>query len=419
VKFEYGCDPALTIDQLKAQGFEYVLIGIGADKSSGFKLEGSNPNVFKSLSFLRLCNSGERLALGKHVAVVGAGNTAMDCARAALRVPGVEDVTVIYRRSFNEIPAFREEYEEAVEDGVKFCFLAHPERFDADGSLSCRVMELGAPDEKGRRRPVATDKTVTFKMDALVTAIGEQADTDALKAMGVPLDDKGWPIVDGKTGETALGNVFLIGDVQKGPSSIVAAIGDARRATDVILERENLKSHHGQKYWLNANPAEITRRKGAVVVNIVKKSELQSFVKQEGERCLQCNYVCSKCVDVCPNRANISIAVPGFKDRFQTLHVDAFCNECGNCASFCPWQGRPYKDKVTIFSLRQDFENSSNAGFLVEGSAVRVRQGERIYDLSIDGASRIANPPPELSDLCRIITQVHARHGYLLSAVEE
>jgi len=87
--------------------------------------------------------------------------------------------------------------------------------------------------------------------------------------------------------------------VQSGPSSIVAAIGDARRATDVILKRENLKSHHGEKYWLNANPADITRRKGAVVVNIVKKSELQSFVKQEGERCLECNYVCSKCVDVC------------------------------------------------------------------------------------------------------------------------
>jgi putative selenate reductase len=199
----------------------------------------------------------------------------------------------------------------------------------------------------------------------------------------------------------------------------VAAIGDARRATDVIVARENLKSHHADRYWLNADPAEITRRKGSVVVNIVKKDELQAFVQQEGERCLQCNYVCGKCVDVCPNRANISVAVPGFKDRFQTLHVDAFCNECGNCASFCPWQGRPYKDKVTIFSLRQDFDASTNAGFLVEGSTVRVRQGAKVYDLSIDGSGRIANAPPELADLCRIILQVRARHGYLLSPVGE
>jgi putative selenate reductase len=419
VKFEYGCDPALTVDKLTAQGFEYVLIGIGADKSSDFRLEGGNARVFKSLDFLRRRNRGEAIDLGAHVAVVGAGNTAMDCARAALRVPGVKDVTVIYRRSLDEIPAFREEYEEAVDDGVKFRFLTNPELFEADGSLTCRVMELGAPDENGRRRPLATDQTVGLKMDALITAIGEHADADVLRTMGVPLDARGRPIVDLGTGETARRGVFLIGDVQKGPSSIVSAIGDARRATDEILRRENLKSHHGDKYWLNASPAEITARKGAVVVNIVKKDELQAFVRQEGERCLQCNYVCSKCVDVCPNRANIAIAVPGFKDRFQSLHVDAFCNECGNCASFCPWQGRPYKDKVTIFSLRQDFDDSTNAGFLVEGSAVRVRQGAKVYDLSIDGASRIANAPPELDDLTRIITQVHARHRYLLSPVGE
>jgi putative selenate reductase len=419
VKFEYGCDPALTIDQLKAQGFEYVLIGIGADKSSGLRLEGDHARVYKSLNFLRRCHRGEAPDMGEHVAVVGGGNTAMDCARAALRVPGVKDVTVIYRRTLEEIPAYPEEVDEAVEDGVKFRFLTHPERFDADGSLSCRVMQLGAPDENGRRRPLPTEQTVSLKMDSLITAIGEQADANALQAMGVPLDDKGRPIVDLATGESARRGVFLIGDVQKGPSSIVSAIGDARRATDEILRRENLKSHHGDKFWLNANPTEITARKGAVVVNIVKKDELKAFVKQEGERCLQCNYLCNKCVDVCPNRANIAVAVPGFKDRFQTLHLDAFCNECGNCATFCPWQGRPYKDKVTIFSLRQDFDNSSNAGFLVEGSAVRVRHGAKVHELRIDSASRIVDPPPELGDLCRIITQVHARHGYLLSPVGE
>jgi putative selenate reductase len=419
VKFEYGCDPRLTVDQLEALGFEYVLIGIGADKNSGVELEGSNAKVFKSLNFLRRFNQGETLELGAHVAVVGAGNTAMDCARAALRVPGVKDVTVIYRRSRNEVPAFPEEVEEAVEDGVKFRFLTNPERFEADGTLGCRVMALGAPDDKGRRRPLATDETISLRMDALITAIGEQADTGVLAAMGVPLDAKGQPAVDTKTCETTRANVFLIGDALKGPATIVSAIGDARRATDVILQRENLKSHHGNKVWLDANPAEITARKGAVVVSLVKKDQLQAFVKQEGGRCLQCNVVCGKCADVCPNRANISVAVPGFKDRYQTLHIDAFCNECGNCASFCPWQGRPYKDKVTIFSLPGDFETSTNAGFLVAGSAVRMRQQGRVYDLSIDAASRIVGAPPELSDLCRIVSQVHAQHAYLLSAVGE
>lgn len=103
-------------------------------------------------------------------------------------------------------------------------------------------------------------------------------------------------------------------------------------------------------------------RKSKVVVNFVKKVDLHSFTQQEGSRCLECNYVCAKCVDVRPNRANISIPVPGYKDRCQTVHVDAFCNECGNCGEFCPHQGRPYKDKVTIFSLPQDFVKSTNPG---------------------------------------------------------
>lgn len=418
VKFEFGCDPQLTIDKLQQQGFEYVFVGIGTDKNSGVKLAGDNRNVYKSLPFLRSFNRGDALNLGKHVAVVGAGNTAMDCARAALKVPGVQDVTVLYRRTLKEMPAYREEYEEAVEDGVKFMFLTNPERFDADGTLSARVMELGEPDAGGRRRPRETDKTVTLHMDALITAIGEQADCDALSAMGVPLGSDGWPDVNAVTGETHRRNVFLIGDVQAGPSSIVSAIGNARRATDEVLARENIHTHHGDKRWLNVDPAEVYQRKGVISVTMVDKEEREAFVKQEAQRCLECNYVCSKCVDVCPNRANVSIAIPGFHDRFQTLHLDAYCNECGNCAQFCPWQGKPYKDKITIYSLPQDFDNSTNPGFLVEGRDVSVRQHGKVYQLTIDKTSHIAVVPPELEDMCRIISHVHAHHHYLLGRVE-
>ena len=419
VKFEYNCDPHLTVDQLQSQGFEYVLFGVGTDKNSGIELKGSAQNVFKSLDFLRKFGKGEIKKIGEHVAVVGAGNTAMDCARAALKVPGVKDVTVIYRRTVKEMPAYREEYEEAVEEGVQFRFLTNPERFEADGTLTCRIMKLGEPDAKGRRRPIETDEVVTLKMDTLITAIGEQVDGDMLKAMGVPVDPKGYPQVNVQTGETARENVFLIGDVQKGPSSIVAAIGDARRATDAIIARENLKSHYGEKYWLNADPDEIYSRKGEVVVRLVRKEDRDAFVKQEAERCLECNYVCSKCVDVCPNRANISIPVPGFKDRYQTLHIDAYCNECGNCAQFCPWNGRPYQDKVTIFNLPQDFKNSTNPGFLVEGHQITLRQNGQVHTLTMDAQGSLEDVPEALRDLTRIMQYVQRHHAYLLSAVEE
>ena len=417
VKFEYGCSPDLTIEQLKNQGFHYVLIATGTDKNSGVKLAGDNQNVWKSLPFLREYNKGTALKLGKHVVVVGAGNTAMDCARAALRVPGVEKATIVYRRSLQEMPAWREEYEEALHDCVEFRFLNNPERFDADGTLTLRVMSLGEPDEKGRRRPVETNETVTLLVDSLITAIGEQQDTEALNAMGVPLDKNGWPDVD-HNGETRLTDVFMIGDVQRGPSSIVAAVGTARRATDAILSRENIRSHQNDKYWNNVNPAEIYQRKGDISITLVNSDDRDAFVAQEAARCLECNYVCSKCVDVCPNRANVSIAVPGFQNRFQTLHLDAYCNECGNCAQFCPWNGKPYKDKITVFSLAQDFDNSSNPGFLVEDCRVRVRLNNQSWVLNIDSKGQFNNVPPELNDMCRIISHVHQHHHYLLGRVE-
>ncbi|WP_054178928.1 putative selenate reductase subunit YgfK [Trabulsiella odontotermitis] len=417
VNIVYGCDPHLTVDQLKQEGFRYVLVGTGTAKNSGVKLAGDNQNVWKSLQFLRDYNLGTSLQLGKHVVVVGAGNTAMDCARTALRIPGVEKATVVYRRSLQEMPAWREEYEEALHDGVEFQFLSNPEKFDRDGTLTVRVMKLGEADEKGRRRPVETDETRTMQVDTLITAIGEQQDADALGAMGVPLDARGWPEVNAD-GETRKPDVFLIGDVQRGPSSIVSAIGNARKATDVILARENIRSHHGDKRWNNVDPADIYRRKGSISIALVDKDDRDAFVAQEASRCLECNYVCSKCVDVCPNRANVSIAVPGFQNRFQTLHLDAYCNECGNCAQFCPWQGKPYKDKLTIFSLPQDFANSTNPGFLVEDARVHVRQDNQTWVLNIDEQGSFEQVPPQLDATCRIISHVHQHHHYLLGSVE-
>ena len=418
-KFEFGCNPELTIDQLHQQGFEYVFVGIGADKSSELKVAGDNPHVYKSLSFLRGFNQGKPMQLGRHVAVIGAGNTAMDCARAALKMPGVEAVTVIYRRSQQEMPALHEEYVEALEDGVQFRFLSHPEQFAADGTLTVRVMALGEPDAKGRRKPVATDETVTLQVDSLITAIGEQANGDMLKAMGVPMNGEGWPALDLQTGETTRRNTFLIGDVHNGPATIVAAIASARRSADVVLARENA-ARPGKTFAAGVESADIYRRKGVIALVQEDKSNREAFAAQEGQRCLQCNHVCGKCVDVCPNRANVSIAVPGFKNAFQTLHLDAYCNECGNCAQFCPWQGKPYKDKVTLFSLHKDFENSSNPGFyLAADLSLSVRDQGKVYQLRMDQSGRIADAPAELAEMCRIISHVHAHHHYLLGRVEE
>ncbi|MDX1303564.1 putative selenate reductase subunit YgfK [Photobacterium sp.] len=426
VNIEYGCNPNLTVDTLKSSGYKYICLGIGADKGNPISLSGDNTNVFKSLEFLRSFNDGEKLPLGehkqgKHVAVVGAGNTAMDSARAALKVDGVEKVTIIYRRTIAEMPAYKEEYEEAVEDGVQFMFLTNPEQFDADGKLTARVMELGEPDEKGRRRPVATDKTVELQVDALITAVGEQSNRDVLTRIGIPMGDDGWPAVDSETCETAVENVFLMGDANTGPSSIVSAISGGRKTATTILARE-AQSEQENDVKSQVHADDVYARKGDIQVKLIAASELEAadheaFIEQEAKRCLECSYICSKCVDVCPNRANISLPIPGFKDQYQTLHLDAYCNECGNCAQFCPWDSKPYKDKFTLFNLRGDFTNSTNAGFYIEGSEVLVRSQGEIYTFSINEKSEL-DMPEALADEATIISYVHANHHYLLGKVD-
>ncbi|MGR5145892.1 putative selenate reductase subunit YgfK [Photobacterium alginatilyticum] len=421
VHIEYGCNPNMTVETLKSSGFKYICLGIGADKGNPISLSGDNTKVFKSLEFLRSFNDGEKLELGKHVAVVGAGNTAMDSARAALKVDGVEKVTILYRRTIAEMPAYKEEYEEAVEDGVQFMFLTNPEQYDADGKLTARVMELGEPDEKGRRRPVATDKTVELQVDALVTAVGEQSNRDVLGRIGIPMGEDGWPAVDAKTCETAVENVFLMGDAQTGPSSIVSAISGGRKAATAILAREaQLEQEKEVSSEVKADA--VYARKGDIQVKMISANKLEEadredFIEQEAKRCLECSYICSKCVDVCPNRANISLPIPGFKDQYQTLHIDAYCNECGNCAQFCPWDSKPYKDKFTIFNLRGDFANSTNAGFYIEGEEVLVRTQGETYTFSINEQSEL-DMPESMADEATMISYVHANHRYLLGKVD-
>ncbi|UJF18338.1 putative selenate reductase subunit YgfK [Vibrio sp. SS-MA-C1-2] len=418
VQFEYGCKDDITVDALKASGYKYVCLGIGANKGNPIQISGENQNIHKSLEFLREFNDGEVASLGRHVAVVGAGNTAMDSARAALKVPGVEEVTVIYRRTLAEMPAYKEEYEEAVEDGVKFMFLTNPESFETNGKLTARVMELGEPDQGGRRRPVATDKTVELQIDAMITAVGEQANRDVLTKMGIPMGTDGWPEVNAETCETGVENVFLMGDAATGPSSIVSAISGGRKAADTILAREQ-KVFDQFDVTSEVKVAEVYARKGQIPVQLIAADDKDAFIAQEAERCLECSYVCSKCVDVCPNRANISLPIPGFRDPYQTLHLDAYCNECGNCARFCPWDSKPYKDKVTIYSLRGDFADSTNPGFYVEDKELLVRLEGETYTLSIDNQGKVANAPTALAEMCDIITYVHQNHHYLLGAVEE
>ncbi|GAH92702.1 unnamed protein product, partial [marine sediment metagenome] len=189
VDFKFGVSEEFSINDMNSKGYKYIFMGIGAEASRKLQLAGDNNNVYETLDFLRSFNKDSgALNIGRRVAVIGGGNTAVDSARSALRIDGVEKVFIIYRRTEDEMPADKEEYERALEEGVIFKPLLLPESFSKTGTLKCRKMTLGTPDSSGRRRPVPTEKTREITVDSVISAIGEYTDSKFLSACGLKIE---------------------------------------------------------------------------------------------------------------------------------------------------------------------------------------------------------------------------------------
>ena len=352
--------PAPSVEELKRQGYTHILFAVGAWKPGRLDIPG---NVKPVIAWMRAVKAGKRETLG-HVAVVGGGNTAMDAARLALRV-GAESSTLVYRRTKKYMPADAEELELAMADGVKFLELVSPVE-QKDGKLLCRKMKLGEPDESGRRSPVDTGETVEIPCDTVISAVGERVDDDELAAYGIHVGEKGRPSF-----ATNLPGVYTAGDVFRGPATVVEGIADAAAFAEEVV---------GHAHEAAIPEKAIPSRESC----IAKKGVLCESAKREGDRCLACNTVCQVCADVCPNRANVVIALPD--GRRQILHVDRMCNECGNCAVFCPYDSAPYKEKFTLFHDRAGFDESpDNQGFLPLGdSKVLVRLNGKVEEIDLD-----------------------------------
>lgn len=389
-KFELGVE-VKSAGELRAKGFTHVIFATGAWKPGSAGLEyGKKMNVIRFLEEARA--NPEGLELGTDVVVIGGGNTAMDAARAAKRIPGVEHVRLVYRRTRRYMPAEEEELALALEDGVEFLELLAPVGV-RNGVLSCKVMELGAPDASGRRSPVDTGKLAAIPATAVITAVGEGVEEAPYVASGMELDRKGRPAADGATMESSRPGVFVIGDSRRGPATVVEAIADAAAACRCIVDLELNKLLEKN---ISPDPNKPFSKKGDLCLDCDKDPD---------RRCLGCPTVCEVCADVCPNRANVAVAVPGKRQR-QIIHVDGMCNECGNCAVFCPYESAPYRDKFTLFWSREDFENSANEGFLPldEGEMVRLdgQVGEYRSDASACGL------PADIRDLIQVVRRDYA-----------
>jgi len=252
----------ITIDELFKDTFKAVFLAIGADKSQRLGLEGEDiDGIYSSMEFLKAFNlRGEELAKG-HVGIVGGGNSAVDAARVAIRQKDVKSVTLLYRRTYQEMPAYAEEVEAALEEGIKLETLVSPvkiryiEAAEAEGvkietfvqpvkidarnghlaDIKCIRNKLGDIDSSGRRKPIPIpDSEFTINLDTLIVAIGEHPDSECLASMALELDKSGRLRTCAKTLCTNRKGVFAGGDLVTGPNTVVDAIAAGKKAAEVI-----------------------------------------------------------------------------------------------------------------------------------------------------------------------------------------
>jgi NADH-quinone oxidoreductase subunit F len=234
-----------TIGSLADDGYDAVFLAIGAHETKPLGVDGEDAEgVLPGVEFLRDVNMGGHPAVGHKVAVVGGGSVAMDAARTALRLQemagATRDVTLVYRRSQAEMPAYEWEVLEGDEEGLKFEYLVAPRRVLKDDhghvrGLECARMALGEPDDSGRRRPVpVANSEFVVDCDTLIPAIGQSVDLSWLDGEGIAVSEWGTIVADPFDYRTANSQVFAGGDVVRGPATLVEAIGDGQRAAFAI-----------------------------------------------------------------------------------------------------------------------------------------------------------------------------------------
>jgi len=404
-----------SLDALKAKGYAKFIVCAGAPSARALKLEdaaeGRGPRVVDALEFLAATAKSDGNYSGiRNIVVAGGGNTAMDALRRASRIKGVSSVKLSYRRSRADMPAEEEEVGVALseasavgpgevrvaanESGTDFAAGALlewslPLRLEA-GLVVLERQRPGKPDASGRPAPEATGETFSLPCDLLVAAVGEVPDAALLARFGIAVGKDGRPVaaMDASGTPSASGrvaaNVYVAGDARRGPASIIQAEADGRAAALAIMVEAGI-AHRRTQYAPSKAREPVRARRGALLPSAGVGAD--SFVAIEADRCLSCDSWCGRCVEVCPNRAYIAVPSDPGCGMDQILQVDALCNECGNCGSFCPWEGEPWRDKPALFADAEALAASAKAGFAIEADrslAWRSGPGTPIATLPFD-----------------------------------
>ncbi|MBN2554211.1 MAG: FAD-dependent oxidoreductase, partial [Spirochaetales bacterium] len=291
-----------------------VILAHGAWKSRGLRVKGEDrPGVIAGIEFLREVAQGARPGLGRKVAVIGGGNTAIDSARTAVRL-GAGEVNLFYRRTDVEMPASALEVQEAVEEGVQFYYLVAPMMVQEKGkglkSLKLIKMELGEPDSSGRRRPIPIEGSdFEVEVDTLITAIGQYSDTSFLESLDGLVDAKGYLICDPETGRTPIPGLFAAGDLVTGPDIAIRAIAGGKHAARAVAAYLRGEEYRIPREFLSRkedfgelgaddyrDEPRVPRNKMKVVAPARRKSNFDEIEKgysekqalKEAARCMEC-----------------------------------------------------------------------------------------------------------------------------------
>ncbi len=382
---------------------DFIYLATGAQKFKKLDIEGeSSIGVLDAFNFLYSVKNDKHIELGKNVIIIGGGNTAMDVARTANRLIHTNGkVTVVYRRTIHEMPADAEEIAALIDEGIEIIELSAPEKIVSENgkttALICSKMKLGEPDSSGRAKPIKIENSeFTINVDSIIPALGQDVDIDFIKPELLKTNPNSY--------ETQIKNIFIGGDAMRGAATIVKAVGDGRKVASEILNRTGInynfepeKVNRGLKHKdyiikkSTRNKSEqltesaIENRKN---FNIVISPLTKEQAVTEAKRCLLCDDVCNICVTVCPNRANYSYFIEpkniiiykaikscetiniekagilNLSQNTQVLNIGDFCNECGNCTTFCPTNGKPFKDKPKFYLSEKSFKEIEN-GFTI------------------------------------------------------
>lgn len=413
VKVHYN--HAIKKDEFKKLeiGNDAIFIGAGAQVSKALNIEGINAQgVLDPLDFLFKVKENKNTGIGKNVIIIGGGNTAMDAARTAYRMVGeTGKVTIVYRRTIKQMPADLGEIKAVLEEGVEIVQLVAPlEIMMKNGkvqSLLCRKMSLGKKEESGRASiNEIADSDFEILADTIIPAIGQNLDIDFASTSDLNTKIESY--------QTQIPKVYIGGDALRGASTAINAIGDGRKAANEILENLGLEKHGSNLESRDRKSTkELMWRKSERILaqipietslddrknfKLVSTTLTKEQAMEEADRCLLCDELCNICTTVCPNLAfhayeitpqNLQLQNLMIRDgemqkeeayhftvsqRQQILHIADWCNQCGNCNTFCPSSGAPYEEKPHLYLLKEEFEKEKDGCYLNIVGGIRELQ---------------------------------------------